>query len=310
VVLYTSAGGHVILDLFGYITGPTAPITTRGLFVPLPAPYRMLDTRTSNNNPLGATLRMWKDWIVDVNVFGRGGVPTSGVGAIVGNTTFVDSHGPGWLAAYPAGTLFPGTSTVNAYFGGQTVPNHTTSPLSTRGLSIRAGDTGGHVLFDAAGYYLGNPAAANLPASTNIPPPPQFPLLLTIPSIGHQSWIQQDTSDADLARGPGWWPGSAYPGVAGNFVVFGHRTEHGGPFRGINGISVGDIIVVEGDHRKVTYQVTEDWWVITAAEAPNVVGPTDGNHITLIACTKPNGEPTSTSYRIVVRATLISYTNT
>jgi len=309
VTLYTSAGGHVILDLFGYVTGASAPITTRGLFVPLAAPYRMLDTRTTDNNPIGPALRMWPDWVDEVSVLGRGGVPTTGVGAIVGNTTIIDSHGPGWLATYAAGTQFPGTSTVNASYPGQTIPNHTTSPISSRGVAVLMGGTGGHVILDVSGYYLGTPKAATIAAAVNVAPPPNYPLTLSIPSIGHVSFIQPDTHDADLKHGPGWWPGSAYPGIDGNFTVFGHRTQHGAPFRALNKVKSGDLIIVAGDHRIATYQVGGSWFVVSAGDIQEFVGPAGPNQITLVACTKKNGQATSLAYRLIVIATLISYTN-
>ncbi|CAN5448765.1 hypothetical protein BH10ACT2_BH10ACT2_21020 [soil metagenome] len=308
VTLYTSAGGHVILDLFGYVTGASAPVTTRGLFVPLDAPFRMLDTRTANN-PIGPTLRMWPGWVDEVSVLGRGGVPTTGVGAIVGNTTIVDSHGPGWLAMYAAGTQFPGTSTVNTFYRGQTIPNHTTSPISTRGVAVLLGVTGGHVILDVSGYYLGTPKSATIAVKSNVTPPPSFPLVLSIPSIGHVSAIQPDLNATDLAHGPGWWPGSAYPGIGGNFTVFGHRTQHGGPFRKLNYVKAGDLITVEGDHRKSVYQVTGPWVIVAAGNVQDYVGPGGYTRITLIACTKTNGQPTSTSYRLIVTAYLVSYTN-
>lgn len=309
VTLYSSAGGHAILDLFGYVTGASASVTTRGLFVPLPAPYRMLDTRTTDNNPVGPTLRMWPDWVDDVNILGRGGVPTTGVGAIVGNTTIVDSHGPGWLATYAAGTVFPGTSTVNTFYRGQTIPNHTTSPISSRGVAVLLGGTGGHVILDVSGYYLGTPKAATFAAKVNVTPPPSFPLVLSIPRIAHVSSIQPDLTDVDLKHGPGWWPGSVYPGADGNFTVFGHRTEHGGPFRKLNYVVPGDLIIVEGDHRKAIYQVVNPWFIVAAGNVQEFVGPAGPNQITLVACTKTNGQATSTAYRLIVIATLISYTN-
>jgi sortase (surface protein transpeptidase) len=314
VTLYSSGGGHVILDLAAYVTGASSPASTNGLFVPL-APFRMLDTRATSRemNPLGPTLRMWPNWVVDVALKNRGGLPDSGFSAVVGNTTFVDSNGGGYLSAYPAGTVWPGTSTVNTFAAGQTVPNHTLTPISQRGVSIRAGDTGGHVLLDVSGYYLGTAGAAPIGPSTNVPPEPQFPLTLSIPSIGHQSNVQSNASDAALVRGPGWWEGSAYPGVGGNFVIFGHRTEYGGPLRYINGVGSGDQIVVEGDHRRVVYEVVGDWIVVGANEANQYVGPStlpgEPNIITLIACTLPNGAPTSLAYRIIIRAKLVSYTN-
>ena len=43
--VYSSSGGHLIVDFLGYFTGPSAEWSNAGLFVPM-SPERVLDTRT------------------------------------------------------------------------------------------------------------------------------------------------------------------------------------------------------------------------------------------------------------------------
>ena len=53
--VFSQSGGHLIVDLVGFITGPTAAVSTDGLFVPLDTPTRFLDTRNAPTNPIGGT---------------------------------------------------------------------------------------------------------------------------------------------------------------------------------------------------------------------------------------------------------------
>ena len=41
----------------------------------------------------------------------------------------------------------------------------------------------------------------------------------------------EGTNTGDLREGPGHWPETPFPGQGGNFVVSGHRTTYGAPFR-------------------------------------------------------------------------------
>ena len=307
ILLYSSGGGHVIVDLFGYVTGPSAPVSTDGLFVALAAPTRLLDTRGANT-PLGAGHRLWPDWIAEVAVAGRGGIPTAGVAAVVGNLTSVDPHGGGWVAAFPAGTTYPGTSTLNTDVAGTVMPNHLIAQVSTRGVSLLT-SAGGHLLLDVAGYLTGTASAATEATVTNAMPLPKYPLQLSIPAIGITASLQADAQPADLIHGPGWWPGTSYPGVRGNMAVFGHRTEAGGPFRNVNRLRPGDRVTVSGDHRTSVYEV-QSWSVVSAANVDRFLPDGDGTTLTLIACSKADGTASSLAYRIVVTATLVSYTDT
>lgn len=306
IAAFSSAGGHLILDLSGYVTGPTGAASTDGLFVALDGPLRMLDTRTGNS-ALGTGHRMWPGWVTEVPIGGRGGVPGSGVSAIVGNLTSVDPHGWGWAATYAAGTPFPGTSSVNTDTEGAIVPNHVLSPVSARGVAVLA-SAGGHVLLDVAGYLTGTPAPAREPVPVNAVPLPAYPLRMEIPAIGVDAALQGDSQEADLVHGPGWWPGTAYLGVDGNMAVFGHRTDHGGIFRGVNRLRAGDRITISGDRRTAVYEVKE-WVVVPADRAEDYIGPSGGPMLTIIACSRPDGSASSLAHRIIVTATRVSYTD-
>jgi LPXTG-site transpeptidase (sortase) family protein len=320
VTIFAERGGHVIVDVFGYVTGTGAPASTSGLFVPLASPSRMLDTR-SGNNPLGSGKRMWNGWTVEVPVGGRAGIPRSNVAMVVGNITYVDSHNWGWITGYAAGQLDPGTSNVNAFRAGQVVPNHATIPVSPRGVALSS-SAGGHLLLDVSGYYLGPPRQATYVAPLNTTPPPQWPVTLSVPALGLTTTVFGDTRDATLRSGVGWWPGTAYPGLTGNMAIFGHRTECApfpvcGPFHGLDRLRPGDRITVSGDRRIAVYEVVDaaggDPWngftVVPADAVRPWLASAGRNELTLIACSRPDGSVSSLSHRIIVRARMISYSN-
>ncbi|MGQ9475527.1 MAG: class E sortase [Actinomycetota bacterium] len=62
---------------------------------------------------------------------------------------------------------------------------------------------------------------------------------------------------ANLKRGPGHIPGTAYPGQEGNCVISGHRTTYGAPFRHIEELGAGDEIILETAEARYTYLVYE-----------------------------------------------------
>ena len=102
--LFTSASAHLLVDVTGYY-----PI---GAAYNAVTPTRLLDTRS-----LGEPLA---DWTTMVAVAGHGGVPSSGVAAVVVNVTAVDPARSGYVSAYSAGSLGTDTSTLD-YSAGQTV---------------------------------------------------------------------------------------------------------------------------------------------------------------------------------------------
>jgi hypothetical protein len=154
--IYAQTGGNLIVDLVGWFTGPSAASSDSGLFVPV-SPSRLVDTRQGPSVPAVAGRS------VEVNVAGRFGVPTSGVGAVVLNATVTQSAAPGFFTIWPAQTYRPTASNINATYAGETIANHVIAPVSTAGFEFFT-QSGAHLLADITGFYTGTEAAAVLPA--------------------------------------------------------------------------------------------------------------------------------------------------
>jgi hypothetical protein len=150
IAITNSFGGTVqlIADTFGYYLGGTA--ADAGAFTSL-APYRQLDTRDGTggvSGPVapGATIR--------VHVDGNGGIPASGVSAVVVNVTVAQPSSSGFVTVYASGTARPGTSNLN-FTAGQTVPNLVIAPVGSDGMIAITNSFGGTVqlVADTFGYY-------------------------------------------------------------------------------------------------------------------------------------------------------------
>ncbi len=82
--------------------------------------------------------------------------------------------------------------------------------------------------------------------------------VLHIPRFGsgYAPVVVEGVSDGALRQGPGHYPGTAWPGEVGNFVVSGHRTTYGRPFSRLDELRVGEPVVVEVRDRYFVYRVT------------------------------------------------------
>ena len=143
-------------------SGPTGQPS--GSFVSLP-PSRILDTRSANGVP--GTTPVPGQGSVDLQVTGRGGVPASGVGAVVLNVTVVGATWEGFVTVYPTGQPRPTASNLN-FASGQVVPNLVTVKLGAGGKVTLfdgqfAADKTVHIIADVAGYYLDG--AATVPGT-------------------------------------------------------------------------------------------------------------------------------------------------
>lgn len=147
---------QLIADVAGYHVGSTP--TRPGTFASLD-PTRLLDTRVGNGAPAVA---VGPNKTVELQVAGRGGIPSSGVSSVVMNVTATNPTAGGFLTAYPAGTRQPTASNVN-FSRGQTVPNLTTVKVGANGRVAFTNNSAGtvHVLADAAGYYLAGVPSVN-----------------------------------------------------------------------------------------------------------------------------------------------------
>ncbi|MGE3588533.1 MAG: L,D-transpeptidase family protein [Ilumatobacteraceae bacterium] len=174
--VFSQSGGHLIVDLVGLMTGDGAPESTDGLFVPLPTPTRFLDTREGTLNPLGGAQMPLPAWNLEVPVTSNPAIARSDVAALSMNLTMTEALAGGYISLTPAGSYAPADkqraeSTLNVVRAVQTLPNHATVAVSTRGFDVFT-QSGGHLLADVSGYYLGSPAPAPFgPPSNSVSTP-------------------------------------------------------------------------------------------------------------------------------------------
>ena len=136
VSLYTQSGTHLVADVAGWFTGPTAPTATSGLFRSV-SPERHLDTRlTGGPVPAGGTVNVPTASAL---------IPATEVGAVIANVTATEALAPGFVTAYPDGSPLPWASNLNLERAGQTLPNHVT---------VRPGPSGEFTLYTQSGAHL------------------------------------------------------------------------------------------------------------------------------------------------------------
>ena len=142
-----AGGAHIVADVAGWYGSSGDPAGSR--YHPL-APARLLDTRLG----LGAALgKVAQGGTIDLGVVGQGGVPATGVSAVVLNVTVHDPLAAGYLTAWPTGDLRPLASHLN-FLGAQTVPNLVVAKVGTEG-KVSLFNSGGatHLLADVAGWF-------------------------------------------------------------------------------------------------------------------------------------------------------------
>ena len=148
VSLYNAVGAtHVVADVGGYY-GPEG--AAGGASYTSLSPARVLDTRNGTGAPVG---KLGQGSSMDLQVTGQGGVPASGVSAVVLNVTVTEPTAPSFLTAWPTGVALPLAANLT-YLPGQTVPNLVIVKVGTGGkvsLYNSAGST--HVVADVAGWY-------------------------------------------------------------------------------------------------------------------------------------------------------------
>ncbi len=78
---------------------------------------------------------------------------------------------------------------------------------------------------------------------------------LEIPKLGVSYDIVQGTDESSLQKGPGHYPGTAFPGLGQTVAVAGHRTTYLAPFRHIDALHSGARIVLDMPYARFTYVV-------------------------------------------------------
>lgn len=148
VSFYNGGGGvHVIADIAGWFG--TDGEASGAAYHPV-TPARILDTRNATGAPQGA---LAFGATLDLQVTGRGGVPATGVTAVILNLVAVVPASPGFLTVWPASTARPLASSLN-FAGGQIAANLVTVKLGAGGkVSIYNGGGTAHLVADVAGWY-------------------------------------------------------------------------------------------------------------------------------------------------------------
>lgn len=93
---------------------------------------------------------------------------------------------------------------------------------------------------------------------------------IKIARIGISKVVVNGTDWAsDLSRGPGRYPQSSWPGLGEVTAIAGHRTTFGAPFRNINELQSGNLIVLQMPYGTFTYRVfaheivpSNDWSIL------------------------------------------------
>ena len=155
ISVYNSAGStNVIVDVESWYTDGSNPTAVGDGDVPL-SPARICDTRASSVSGLSDQCTgntMAAGGTLGVQVTGQGGVPASGVSAVLANVTVTGTTSPGYLTVWPAGSTQPTASNLN-WSPGDTVANLVAVPMSASGqISVFNSSGSTDVIIDVVGY--------------------------------------------------------------------------------------------------------------------------------------------------------------
>ena len=135
----------------GVCNAPNESVTVAppGTYRALP-PTRILDTRTGTGGFVGPIAPAS---VIDVQVTGQGGVPATGVSAVVLNVTVTQPTALGFLTLYPSGSPLPLASNLN-FDPGEDIPNLVIVKVGPNGRVSTYNSSGNsHVVFDVAGWF-------------------------------------------------------------------------------------------------------------------------------------------------------------
>ena len=178
-----NAGGTTdcIVDVMGYVSAGAGS----GLVALVPS--RLLDTRTGVGAPLG---RLRGGQRVDLVIAGRGGVPASGVDAVMLNVAALRPTAGGFLTVCPTGMAVPEVSNLN-YDVGRNVPNLVVCKLGPDGAVSLVADAGElDVIADVVGCFTSDGASQVAVAPAR--------LLDTRHGIGARAGLVGSASEIDL----------------------------------------------------------------------------------------------------------------
>jgi len=158
--LYTSTTARLVVTVHGF----TRPVTTAprgGRFVAL-NPTRLLDTRTPVAIPATVSKPAAGD-LIEVQVSGRGGVPTSGVRAVVLNVVAAQTEGAGsvQVGAGAAMAASPTWRNLLVSRAGRTLASLVVVPVDQSGRVALRATIATHFVVDVQGWFTDGTAASS-----------------------------------------------------------------------------------------------------------------------------------------------------
>jgi hypothetical protein len=165
VSIFVSSKAHVIADVQGWFSADPGFTSLQ--------PGRLLDTRpnaSTVDGAQGAGGALASEGVLELPVLLRGGVPATGVGAVVVNVTAIGETDGGFVTVYPTGTVRPNVSNLN-YPAGQPTPNLVVAPVSNGKISLYVFSKA-HLIVDVQGWFA---AGAFVPPTEPLPPSPPLP---------------------------------------------------------------------------------------------------------------------------------------
>ena len=159
VNVFHQANAHLIVDVVGWVDADAE--------APALVPARLLDTRVGASTIDGALAgigRVGAGRSVPIDVLGRGGVPATGVSAVMVSVTAVEPSADGYLTVHPDGTDRPTASNLN-YRPGDVVANQVLARLGSNGRFQLFTSAESHLIVDVIGWLPeGSDVASMTPA--------------------------------------------------------------------------------------------------------------------------------------------------
>lgn len=78
---------------------------------------------------------------------------------------------------------------------------------------------------------------------------------IDFPTLDQSFFVVEGTDPDDLRKGPGHYADTPLPGQRGTVAIAGHRTTYGAPFRNVDKLDRGDLIVLQMPYGRFTYRV-------------------------------------------------------
>jgi sortase A len=107
---------------------------------------------------------------------------------------------------------------------------------------------------------------------------------IVIPGIGADFVVVKGTGVEELKSGPGVFPETRFPGIAGTTAIAGHRTTYLAPFRHIDALVPGSQILIDMPYAHFTFVVTGQR-VVSPSDVAAAVDNVGYTRLVLSACT-------------------------